>query len=153
MKKDLLAASLLLSFGLSTASGGQSDPRFYGVWVGEETHEIPARPPSPLHAGQTGVAPVKKSAVLLIGDYGKTLAFGQGRVLVKDEVTAWWRKNRLDWRQYLAYSGRDHGTLVLSADGNTLTENAVAILPGNPGPVTCNITGTFHREKREKIGR
>ncbi len=59
MKTNMLATSLLLSLGLSVASAGQPDPRFYGIWVGVETYEIPAH--GAPH-GQWGKAPVKKSA-------------------------------------------------------------------------------------------
>src|ERR1043166_3892844 len=146
MKLKTISIGVLVGLGMHIACAGEPDPRFYGVWVGVETYHIWAHGGP---GGQWGQAPVKKSAVLAISDGGKTLDFGQGRVLVRDKVSAWWGKNSLDWRAYLAFSGRDHGKLVLSADGNTLTETAVAILPGRPGPVTCNITGTLHREEKK----
>src|SRR5260370_18939696 len=72
---NMLATSLLLSLGVSVGSGGQPNPRFYGIWVGVETYEIPAH--GGPHARQ-GELPVKKSVVIEIGDSGQTLAFGQG---------------------------------------------------------------------------
>ena len=149
MKTKIVAISLLLSLGLSTASGEQPDPRFYGVWVGEETYEISARPPSGVQAGQWGAPPVKSSAVLAISGSGKTLFFGQGRLQGMVEISARWRKNMLDFEARSPFSRRSHGKLVLSSDGNTLTETAVAFLPGRPFDVTCNISGTFHREEKK----
>ncbi len=152
----MLATSLLLSLGLSVASAGQPDPRFYGIWVGVETYEIPA------HGGpngQWGEAPVKKSAVIGIGDSGQTLAFGQGLLQGRVEISPRWGENSLDFRVsssafWLGMSqkvvlGRTHGRLVLSADGNTLTETAFALLPGRPFAVTCNISGMFHRQGKK----
>ena len=141
--KATMLASLLLCLGLSHASAGQPDPRFYGVWVGVETYEIPA------HGGryaQWGAAPATKSAAIGIGDSGKTLAFGQGLLQGRVEISPWWGKNALNFRVRSSTSFRTHGKLVLSADGNTLTETAFALLPGSPAPVTCNISGTFHRQ-------
>ena len=156
MKTNMLATSLLLSLGLSVASAGQSDPRFYEIWAGVETYEIPA------HGGpygQWGQAPVKKSAEIGIGDSGQTLAVGQGLLRGRFEISPRWGENTLDFRvrgrtfllgqsPYLA-GGRTHGRLVLSADGNTLTETAFALLPGTPSAVTCNISGTFHRKGKK----
>jgi hypothetical protein len=69
---NMLATSLLLSLGLSVA--GQPNSRFYGIWVGVETYEIPAH--GGPHARQ-GEPPVKKSVVIEIGDSGQTLALGK----------------------------------------------------------------------------
>src|SRR5207249_50428 len=146
MKTNMLATSLLLSLGLSVASAGQPDSRFYGIWAGVETYEIPA------HGGpygQWGQAPVKKSAEIGIGDSGQTLAVGQGLLGGRFEISPRWGKNTLYFRlrnstvavgaRTSVVLGRNHGTLRLSADGNTLTETAVALLPGTPSEVTCNI--------------
>src|SRR6266478_8880370 len=153
MKINMLATSLLLSLGLSVAFAGQPDLRFYGIWVGAETYEISA------HGGpygQWGQAPVKKYAEIGIGDSGQTLAFGQGLLQGRAEISPKWGENTLAFRvrsssfwlgmdQRVAL-GRTYGRLVLSADGNTLTETAFALLPGTPSAVTCNISGTFHRK-------
>jgi hypothetical protein len=145
MKANMLAG-LLLCLGLSDASAGQPDPRFYGVWVGMETYEIPAHGG---RYGQWGAAPAKKSAVIGIGESGQTLAFGQGLLQGRVEISPWWGKNALDFRVRSNTSLRTHGKLVLSADGNTLTETAFALLPGRPFAITCNISGTFHRQPRQ----
>ena len=131
MKTNMLATSLLLALGLSVASAGQPDPRFYGTWVGVETY---------------GEPPVKKSAVIEIGDSGQTLAFGQGRLQGRVEISPQWGENTLEFKIRSSPSFRTHGKLVLSADGNTLTETAFALLPF---AVNCNISGTFHRQGKK----
>src|SRR6266705_137784 len=152
MKTNMLATSLLLSLGLSVASAGQPDPRFYGIWVGVETYEIPA------HGGpngQWGEAPVKKSAVVVIGDSGQTLAFSQGLLQGRVEISPRWGENTLDFTVRTRPSLRTGGKLVLSADGNTLTETVLALLPERPAgrelnsKVTCNSSGTLHRQGKK----
>jgi hypothetical protein len=134
----LLATSVLVTLALSAGYAGQPDPRFYGLWVGAETYEIPAQ------------SPVKKSAMLAISDSGKTLAFGQGLLQGIVEISASWGQNTLDFKARSPISRRTHGTLILSADGKTLTETALALLPRAPGSVaTCNISGMFHRQREE----
>jgi len=142
----MLAASLLLSLDLSFASASQLDPRFYGKWVGVETYEIPA------HGGphgQRGEPPVKKSVVIGIGDSGQTLAFGQGLLQGRVEISPKWGENTLEFKIRSSPSFRTHGKLVLSADGNTLTETAFALLTDRPVAVTCNISGRFHRQGKK----
>src|SRR5713101_4194690 len=120
MKANVPATSLLLSLGLSVASAGQPDPRFYGIWVGVETYVIPAYVMRDY--GQWGQAPVKKSAVIGIDDSGQTLAFGQGLLQGRVEISSSWGENTLGFSVRSRNSFRTHGKLVLSADGNTLTE-------------------------------
>ena len=146
MKTNMLATSLLLSLGLSAAFAGQPDPRFYGKWIGVETYEIPAH--GGAH-GQRGEPPVKKSVVIAIGDSGQTLAFGQGLLQGHVEISPKWGENTLEFKIRTSPSFRTHGKLVLSADGNTLTETAFALLTDRPVAVTCNISGTFHRQGKK----
>ena len=149
MKTRLVATTLLLGLGLSVASASQPDPRFYGIWIGVETYTIPAIAPGRYKAGQWGEAPVTKSAALLIGNSGKTLVFGQGLLQGRVEISSSWGRNTLDFEARGGSSRRSHGKLVLSADGNTLTETAVAFVPGTPFDRTCNISGTFHRQGKK----
>jgi hypothetical protein len=146
MKTNMLATSLLLSLGLSVASAGQPDARFYGTWAGVETYEIPT------HAGpygHRGEPPVKKSAVIEIGDSGQTLVFGQGLLQGQVEISPKWGNNSLEFRVRTSNSRRTHGILKLSPDGNTLTETGFALVPGTPFPLACNISGTFHRQGKK----
>jgi hypothetical protein len=134
MKTNMLATSLLLALGLSVASAGQPDPRFYGTWVGVETY---------------GEPPVKKSAAIEIGDSGQTLVFGQGLLQGQVEISPKWGNNSLEFRVRTSNSRRTHGILKLSADGNTLTETGFALVRSTPFPLACNISGTFHRQGKK----
>jgi hypothetical protein len=153
MKTNLLATSLLLSLGLSAASAGQPDTRFYGKWVGMETYEIPRTVTRYFY--HRGEAPLEKSAVVVIGNSGQTLSFEQGLLQGRVDISPMWGENSLDFKVRTKPSLRTAGKLVLSADGNTLTESAVALLPERPegrelnSVVTCNISGTFHRHGKK----
>ena len=153
LKTNILATSLLLSLGLSVASAGQPDARFYGTWVGVETYEIPGNVTR--HFYHRHEAPVKKSAVVVIGDSGQTLAFDRGLLQGRVEISPRWGENTLDFTVRTRPSLRTGGKLVLSADGNTLTETALALLPERAegrelgSAVTCNISGTFHRQGKK----
>ena len=138
-KANILAISLLLSLGLSAALAGQPDPRFEGVWVGVETYTVYAT-----HT-QWGHAPIRTPAVIAIGDAGRVFAVMQGPSPGRYEVSRRSNGNKLMFQS--RYSGaRTGGTLVLSADANTLTETGWGFLPGDAGPVNCSITATFHRQ-------
>jgi len=153
MKTNVVATSLLLSLGLLVASAGQPDARFYGTWVGVEIYVMP--PTVTRYFYHRGEASFKKSAVVVIGDSGQTLAFSQGLLQGRVEISPLWGKNTLDFSVRTRPSLRTGGKLVLSADGNTLTETALALLPERPegrelnSKVTCNISGTFHRQGKK----
>jgi TonB family protein len=146
MKINILATSLLLSLGLSVASvsASQPDPRFYGIWDGAETYQM--APYVDRYWHQSGEAPVTKSAIIVIGDSGQTLAFGEGLLQGRAEISPSWGQNTLNFRVRSSASQRTFGKLVLSADGNTLTETAFARVPSGPIVRTCDISGTFHRQ-------
>src|ERR1700746_2193551 len=76
MKTNMLATSLLLSLGLSVASAGQPDTRFYGKWVGVESYEVPRAVTR--YGYRRNEPPIKKSAVVVVGNSGQTLSFEQG---------------------------------------------------------------------------
>ena len=154
MKTVILGTSLLFGLGLSAAFARQPDPRFYGVWVGFETY-----------AGRIyiqGAGPsTKMAAEIGIGDLGKTFAVGHGFGEGHYEVSPSWGKNTLEFEvrsgpslsgDRTTYHGRTHCKLVLSIDGTTLTETAVAVMPGGPNSV-CNISGTFHRKDKTLPGK
>jgi hypothetical protein len=153
MKTNMLATSLLLSLGLSVASAGQPDTRFYGKWVGAETYEVPRAVTR--YGYRRNEPPIKKSAVVVVGNSGQTLSFEEGLLQGRVEISPLWGENTLDFKVRTKPSLRTGGKLVLSADGNTLTESAVALLPGRPegrelnAAVTCNISGTFHRQGKK----
>jgi hypothetical protein len=153
VKSNILATSLLLSLGLSAASAGQPDQRFYGVWVGVETY-----------GGRfyiQGAGPnVKMAAEIGIGDSGKTFAVGQGLGEGRYEVSPSWGKNTFEFEvrsgpslygKTTTHYGRTHCKLVLSTDGTTLTETTFVALPG--GGTSATITGTFHRKDKTLPGK
>jgi hypothetical protein len=127
--------------------GCQPDARFYGTWVGVETYEIPRTVTRYFY--HRGEAPVKKSAVVVIGDSGQTLTFDQGLLQGRVEISPKWGNNSLDFSVRTSTSRRTRGILKLSADGNTLTETGFALVPGTPFPLACNISGTFHRQGKK----
>jgi hypothetical protein len=106
-----------------------------------------------------GAGTCQNAAEIGIGDSGKTFVVGKGLGPRCYEISPWWGTNTLDFKVRSGpsfyplptgtYFGRDHGKLRLSADGNTLTETALAFLPGMPSSVTCNISGTFHRQVKK----
>ena len=158
MKIKILSASLLVSTGLLPAVAGQPDPRFEGIWKGVETYQVPAK------LNQIGAAPIQRLAVIAIGNSGKTLAVVQGLYPGRYEVSpnwltrngSWWvsQGNTLVFAMFDSLS-RSSGSiqyyrgpcrLVLSPEGNTLTETGVGRLPYN---VSCEITATFHRQGKK----
>jgi hypothetical protein len=147
MKPVSIAMSLVVSLSLSAASAGQPDSRFYGVWVGVETYQIAPYVDHTWHAW--GEAPVTMSAVIVIGDSVQTLVFGQGLLQGRVEISPSWGENTLKFRASSRTSLRTFGKLVLSADGDTLTETAVAHVPRAVIVRTCNISGTFHRQGKK----
>jgi hypothetical protein len=153
MKTNVVATSLLLSLSLPVASASQPDARFYGTWVGVETYVMP--PTETRYFHHHGEASVKKSAVVVIGDSGQSLTFSQGLLRGRVEISPLWGENTLDFSVRTRPSLRTGGKLVLSPDGNTLRETALALLPERPegrelnSKVTCNISGTFHRQGKK----
>lgn len=107
--------------------------------------------------GQWGEAPVKKSAVIGIADFREIFIVGQGLANGRYLISPRWGENTLSFdirsiqtaHGSRTFFGRTHCKLVLSADGSTLTEIGLAVLPGTPFAVTCNISGTFHRQGKK----
>ena len=145
----------LLSAGLLSVFGGQPDPRFEGIWKGVETYQVPAK------LNQVGAGPSQKLAVIAIGDSGRILAVVQGLYPGRYPVTPNWLSTFVGYRSWVSGGNilvfatfdppgtrlcRGPCRLVLSPDGNTLTEMGGARLPGIPGSVSCEITGSFHRQ-------
>lgn len=151
---QLLIFLLLMRFGYAE----EVDHRFEGIWKGVETYQVPAK------LNQIGAAPIQKPAVIAIGNSGRIVAVVQGLYPGRYEVSpqwltrggSWWvsQGNTLVFAMFdseARSSGRIHYyrgpcTLVLSPDGNTLTETGVGRLPYN---VSCDITGTFHRQGKK----
>ncbi len=152
-KAKAILTLLLLSLARSHGSAGQVEPRFDGVWSGVEIIQgYFVR--SQLGGGQT---PGRLPAVIAIGDSGKMFGVLQGLTPGRANVSPKSDGNTLIYKlpelhpkgAHGLFFGRTDGKLVLSADGNTLTETANAILPGTRRPVYCFITGTFHRQPKK----
>jgi len=152
MKAAVLTINLLFSLGLSGACAGQVDPRFDGLWAGVESIQgYFVR--NQLGGGQT---PGRVSAMIAIADSGKRIGFTQGLIPANYNVSPKSGGNTLLYKVedrhpggVRFFYGRTDGKLVLSADGNTLTETAYAILSGTRRPVNCIIVGTFHRQRKK----
>lgn len=145
----IVALLFVVCGGTSVAK--DPDPRFEGIWNGVETYLVEATP------AQWGSPPIQKPAVLAIGDSGRILAVVQGLYPGRYKVLTDWVSNRRepppDNALVFAMSElphtrlyRRHCQLVLSRDGNTITEKGSAYLPRDRYPVVCDIIGTFHKQ-------
>jgi len=143
--------TLLLVVCAQLSFAKDPDPRFEGIWKGVEIFQVSAS------LAQVGSAPIQKSAVIAIGDSGHTLAVVQGMYPGRYKVLTKWFSNRrgASTDNALAFAMfepphtalyRGQCELVLSPDGNTITENGIAFVPGVPRPVWVDVTGTFHRQ-------
>lgn len=143
MKSKFLIIPFAFSF-LLTAQAGTPDPRFEGVWVGNETYTVN------LSSTQlAGSEPVRTSAAIVIGPGGKEFGVIEGLGPGKYLTTSRSNGNKLIFASHLSGTGRTSGTFELSADGNTITENGFGLLPGRPYAVECSIKGTFHRKAKK----
>lgn len=147
MKRLLIITTLCVVS--SNAFGGQLDPRFDGNWVGIENlsgYFVHFQ----LGGGQN---PAHVPAIIAIGDSGQTMGFVRGltpgRYTVSSKsqgTTLVFKLGEMHPKGVRTYYGRTDGKLMLSADGNTLTETSYAIMPGWPHSANCVINGTFHRQ-------
>jgi hypothetical protein len=157
------------SFVTSAAFAGDVDPRFDGRWVGSETFQFGisghsgGRSSSSAGATNSGVAVAdaisrqtqSAPAILGIDDHGKTVGitkgFAKGRYEPEPEKSS---GNTLAFRMpgtngdKLLFVGRQHCTLTLSADGNTIKETGIAILSVSKDGhgMSSQIWGTFKRQ-------
>ena len=170
LKKRSLSIVYVSSLLGTAAFAGDVDPRFEGRWVGSETFQFGysgysagARNSASSASSNMGVATAgavsrqtqSVPAILGIADHGKTLGitkgFGKGRYELVPEKSG---GNTLAFRMpgtnsdKLIYVGRQHCTLTLSADGNTIKESGIAILSVSKGGegVSSQVWGTFQRQ-------
>ena len=161
MKMNMLFVAVLLTTSLRSASAADLDRRFEGTWKGVETLQVNG------NVAQRGEAPEQKPAIIAIGEAGRTLGVVQGlypgRYAVSPKWVQSWRGvsggNTLVFATFdrpTTMDCRDVCKLVLSADGNTLTETGDAALRraggdlhGTPVVVIARITGTFHRQSKK----
>src|ERR1700730_12191770 len=152
MKTKTIGANIVLFAIVSYAFAADHDPRVEGFWTGVETFQIPA------NFMQKGEAPVQKAVFFAIGDSGKIIAVVHGFDPGRYEVVL--TKSSSDTLNFRAFTkpaglnpsmhiGRAEGRLVISPDGNTLTEKGFALLPGTSIPVGCHITAVLHRKTKK----
>src|SRR4029077_9503903 len=128
LKKILVTFFLsVCSIGLLTA--GTVDPRFTGVWIGAETFVTQSM------AFQSNFVPrtIEKDAVIAIDNKAVGIVRGEypGRYEIMIAASAnkeltyvplGRHGSHISGQIRFIQPGRDYGKLVLSADGNTLTE-------------------------------
>ena len=160
LKKYGLLIVCISGFVATAAFAGDVDPRFDGRWVGSETFRFGVvgtrgHSSSTTYAegarDQTQTVP----AILGIADHGKTVGitkgFAKGGYEVVPEKSG---GNTLAFRMpgtngdKLVYVGRQHCTLTLSADGNTIKESGIAILSVTKGgqSTSAQVWATFQRQ-------
>jgi hypothetical protein len=134
---------------LSPSVAGELDPRFDGKWQGVESlsgyfvrHQLDGTQ-NPAHI----------PALIAISDSGQTIGVIRGLTTGRYDVSPTSQGNTIVFKLHdmhpngqQVFYGRTNGKLVLSPDGNTLTESSNAILPGaHQGLINCVLKGTFHR--------
>ena len=142
MKIKIPAVCLMFLIGtLPARAGGPIDPRFEGVWEGTETYQVENS------ATQNGYPPQYMTATIVIdpagGMFGVLGGLGPGKYQISKSQS---KGAKLFFSSALTGTGRTQGTFVLSADGNTLTENGFGLWPCKPYSCTCTIKATFHRK-------
>ena len=134
---------------LPLSDAGELDPRFDGRWQGVESlsgyfvRHQPGGTQNPAHI----------PALIAISDSGQTIGVIKGLTIGRYDVspksqgnTHVFKLNDMHPNGQKIFYGRTDGKLILSADGNTLTESSNAIFPGaHQGLINCVLKGTFHR--------
>jgi hypothetical protein len=139
MKKSIVCILLAFSVSLLTASSGQVDPRFEGVWVGPEVYSIFN---SATQAGQSVPPGQAKIVIDPVGmQFGVFDGLGPGKYKLHPNSSG----NKIWCSSGKSGTGRNKTTLVLSADGNTVTETGFGLYPCKPYSCECEIKGTLHR--------
>ena len=122
---------------------GQPDPKFEGFWTGIENFQAAA---NRFQKGQT----LSRPTLIAIGKLGQSLAIVRGIQSGRFEIMKESNGTTLMFSTPRATAkGIDRGSkLVLSADGNTLTEKGQAVVtePDMVQASLCTVTGTFHRQ-------
>jgi hypothetical protein len=143
MKPTFVAVTLQLILGFSVTLAGELDPRFEGIWVGTETYQIEASRTQP------GYSPERMEAMIAIDPAGKAFGvlsgLGKGKYMAGKDSSG----TKLNFSSQLTGTGRNKLTLILSADGTTISETGFGTYPCRPYACTCRITGTFHRKPKK----
>ena len=146
LKKYWFSVAFLISVGASGVFAGDVDPRFDGRWVGVETFQ---------YFDFRFHDPVYVQATLGIADRGKALGITKGFAKGRYELVP--EKSRGDTLVFrmpgtngdkLLFLGRQHCTLTLSADGNTIKEagTAIMLITKSGHGMGARVLATFHRQ-------
>jgi len=141
LRTNLLLACIILG-AVFPILAGDVNHRFEGIWGGVETFQVDA------NIRQKGDT-ISKPCLIAIADGGKLVGIVQGlfpaRYSVSDKESS---GNKL-----VFFGGARASTLVLAADGNTLTERGTAYLPGIRGNANTvlqsTVTATLHRQEKK----
>ena len=148
----ILAISLLSLCSSGMLGAGTVDTRFNGVWIGTETFVTEQFEFQVNFISRT----IKDDAVIAIDSRNVGIIRGQypGRYQLMQAASA---NNKLTYTPYgkhgsmrtgqliIREPGRDWGRLVLSADGNTLTESGAGTIAIGRTAQLCSFSGVFHR--------
>jgi hypothetical protein len=142
MKAKALIISLMFLFGtLPVRAGGPIDPRFEGIWEGREAYKIE-------NIGGGGTYPPDYANATIVidpagGQFGVLSGLGPGKYVISASQS---KGNKIFFSAARSGTGRNQGTFILSADGNTITETGYGLWPCKPYACQCSITATFHRK-------
>ena len=149
--KTIISVFALTYTAVEFSLGGTLDPRFNGTWSGSETFVTEGMAFQRNFISRTFQAP----AVLNVDEHSVTVT--QGRSPGKYPILWTSRGTRLTYRPAIAHEStrtgqvkyfhpeREAGKLVLSADGQTLTETGTGIITIGITAQECTFRGEFHR--------
>jgi hypothetical protein len=145
LKTQLHAILLLATLFVSAAPAGEVDPRFDGKWIGVETLK---------YRVLRYVYYIQSTTVIGIADSGKMFGVLSGFAPGRYEISPKSSGRTLIFQvpntkeDTLVYQGRQHCTLTLSSDGNTVKEYGNAILsPRSHGAsLSAEVYATFRRQ-------
>jgi hypothetical protein len=143
MNKYTLCILLALGFAATSATAGKPDPRFEGVWVGTESYGIFKT------STQDGQSTQPQQATIVIDPAGMQFGVLGGLGPGKYKLNPRSDGNKIWFEQVRSGTGRNKTTLVLSADGNTITETGFGLYPCVPYACECEIKGTLHRRGKK----
>lgn len=134
---------------MSAASGGEIDARFDGRWIGVETFRYRSYRSMP----RIQTSYIQSTTVIGIVHSGKMFGVLSGFAPGRYEVSPKSSGKTLIFQapntkgDTLLYLGRQRCTLTLSADGNTLKEQGIAILnPWSHPALSAEVWATFRRQ-------
>jgi len=139
MRKFIICILLGFTLSVSTASAGQPDPRFEGIWTGAEFYNIFTS------ATQTAQSVPPGQVTIAIDPAGMQFGVLSGLGPGKYKLDSKSNGNKIWFSSGRSGTGRNKLTFVLSADGNTITETGFGLYPCKPYSCECELKATLHR--------